>query len=40
MVSDAVSSCALFEFIELAPGDDSSVRGNVNNSIRIHISNF
>ena len=36
MVSDAVSSCALFEFVELAPGDDSSVRGSVNDSIRIH----
>ena len=40
MVSDAVSSCALFEFVELAPGDDSSFRGSVNDSIRIHNSNF
>ena len=39
MVSDAVSSCALFEFVEFAPGDDSSVRGSVNDSIRIHSTN-
>ena len=40
MVSDAVSSCALFEFVEFAPGDGSSVWGSVNDSIRIHNSNF
>ena len=40
MVSDAVSSCALFELVKLTLCDGGSIRGGVNDSIRIHNSNF
>ena len=40
MVSYAVDGCALFELVKLTLCDGGSVRGSVNDSIRIHNSNF
>ena len=40
MVSDAVSSCALFELVKLTLGDGGSIWGGVDDIVGVHIKKF